>query len=269
MSKIDYIAEIGSNHGGSIHLALEHIVAARQAGATGVKFQLFRAESLDSRPEVQAQLRPYELPLEWLPILRDYAHALKLTFGVTPLAIDLVEPLRGVVDWVKISAYDLTFDDLLLAAVELGVPIVRSVAMSTAEEINRFPRLVPSSCPQVFLVGVAQYPARLEDHSLRRLKKLIFRSRVGLSDHTLGYEAAMLSVALGGTWIEKHFKLWDRTPSTSPDFAVSATEGEFRQMVQACERAKAACGAVRYGPLPCEMPLYTTCRRSNEKRLRG
>ena len=284
---ITYIAEVGSNHCGSFDLALAHIRVAKEAGATGVKFQLFRAESLDSRPEVQEKLRPYELPLEWLPLLREESHALGLQFGVPPFAIDLVKPLHGLVDFVKISAYDLTYNALIIEAATLGVPIVLSTAMATTSEVQRaWQTLYGRSAGKIILLhGTAAYPAQLADANLHALLWLKDREfPYGLSDHTTDPEAAMLAVGLGATWIEKHFRIncppqgfRHMAPEINeirffqnPDFEVSASPTEFARMISACKRASQALGTgEKNGPLPCEMELYTTIRRSNSKPLRG
>lgn len=292
-NEITYIAEIGSNHCGSLDLALAHIRAAKEAGATGVKFQLFRAETLDSRPKVQERLRPYEIPVKrhssktsenWLLPLSSYAHELGLQFGVTPFAVDLVGPLRGLVDFVKISAYDLTYDDLVIEAAKLGVPVVLSTAMAIYEEINHAWALTDKS-PSVLLHGIAAYPAILMNMKLKALDDLAcYGCAYGISDHTIGHEAAMLAIALGATWIEKHFRLdcprqdWQELAPginteqfiRSLDFRVSATPEQFYEMVVACERARQTLGTgEKNGPLACEEELYDTCRRSNSKPLRG
>jgi sialic acid synthase SpsE len=51
------------------------------------------------------------------------------------------------------------------------------------------------------------YPSAIEDTNLAFLRTLrsAFGTEVGFSDHTLGREAACVAVALGATWIEKHF----------------------------------------------------------------
>jgi N,N'-diacetyllegionaminate synthase len=64
----------------------------------------------------------------------------------------------------------------------------------------------------VLLHCVSAYPSALADTNLTFLQTLrsAFGTAVGFSDHTLGREAACIAVALGATWIEKHFTT-DRT----------------------------------------------------------
>ena len=56
---------------------------------------------------------------------------------------------------------------------------------------------------------ISSYPAELTDSRLGDIKYISdhFDVEVGLSDHTTSNIAAMLSVALGASAIEKHFKL--------------------------------------------------------------
>ena len=61
----------------------------------------------------------------------------------------------------------------------------------------------------VLLHCVSGYPTPAEQSNLRRIPALAaeFGCPVGLSDHTLGIEVAIASVALGACLIEKHFTL--------------------------------------------------------------
>mgnify|MGYP001612697515 FL=1 len=152
--------------------------------------------------------------------------------------------------------------------------------MATWDEIHRALGWIKSmdaasSPPITLLHGVAQYPATLEDQNLLAIDTLLFNlsDSVGLSDHTLGYEAAVIAVARGASMIEKHFVLDPVVYSlvrNSPDFPHSAGPTAFAEMVRAVRRAEGALGDGRKdGPLPCEMALYNTARRSNNKPLRG
>mgnify|MGYP001576703923 CR=1 FL=1 len=273
MSKIKVIAEVGSNHMGSLESAISHIEAAAKAGCYGVKFQLFRAPSLDSREEVQKVLRPLEMPLEWLPVLKNECFLKGLKLVVTPFSPNMADALCGYVDMVKISAYDLTYDDLIRAAARLGVPIILSTAMATIEEVGWATWWAFKAPQKILLHGVAAYPAEVKHYNLKCLRTISDyfddRYEVGISDHTTGTGLAPLAVAAGATWIEKHFRL-DTTPSSSPDFGHSVAPMDMGLLVRKCIVAGVVMGnGVKDGPLPVEMPLYETCRRTDDKPLRG
>ena len=48
MSNIYIVAEIGCNHNGSVDIAREMILKAKEAGVNAVKFQTFKADKLIS-----------------------------------------------------------------------------------------------------------------------------------------------------------------------------------------------------------------------------
>lgn len=270
---MQFIAEIGANWMGDIDLAKQHIEAAAHAHATGVKFQLFRAKSLYQGGN--PALEKYELPLKAIPQLADLAHQKGLQFSITPFAPDLVPPLRGIVDAVKISAYDLTYHTLLKEAAALDVPVVLSTAMATPEEISRAVGIVKQVNPQTpltLLHGVAAYPASLETMNLRAIstvKDWFPFAQVGLSDHTQGWWAAMLAMTQGATHIEKHFALDLEDIEDSPDYVHSTSPEDFDDMVSSCLTVRTALGnGKKSGPLKIERVLFETCRRTDARPLR-
>jgi len=96
------------------------------------------------------------------------------------------------------------------------------------------------------------YPATPENSNLLTLPHLreLFQCEVGLSDHTLGIGAAVASVALGATVIEKHFTL--RRADGGVDSAFSMEPEEMRALVVESERAWQALGRVSYGATGAE-----------------
>jgi pseudaminic acid synthase len=63
---------------------------------------------------------------------------------------------------------------------------------------------------------------------------------IGLSDHALGTTAAVVSVALGGSIIEKHLTL--SRADGGPDAGFSLEPAEFKILVQAVREAEKAMG---------------------------
>ncbi len=89
---------------------------------------------------------------------------------------------------------------------------------------------------------VSGYPTPVEQSNLRRIPELAaeFGCPVGLSDHTLGVEVAIASVALGACLIEKHFTL--RRADGGPDSVFSLEPDELRALVHGAKAAFEALG---------------------------
>ena len=271
------VAEIGSNHCGSLRLALDHISAAARCGADAVKFQLFRADTLDSRQAVREKLKPFELPTNWLETLAEKAHESGLKFIVTPFAIDLVDPLKGLVDMVKIASGDLMYHDLIRKACKLEVPVILSTGMSSVGEISTSVWITLAQGihqSDIYLLDcVVSYPARTSDYRLCDFMDLQMNfpeHPCGISDHTTGVVVPIAAALYKADMLEKHFKIDEPYVQMSPDAPVSMKESEFACMVACVHEAheyKKTRNKDR--PLPCEKEYFATIRRWDGKPLRG
>ena len=104
----------------------------------------------------------------------------------------------------------------------------------------------------VLLKCTSSYPSTPEQTNLRTLPSLraLLGCEAGLSDHTGGIGAAVASIALGCTAIEKHFTL--SRADGGVDSAFSLEPKEMRALVMETERAWQALGKVMYGPTESE-----------------
>lgn len=89
----------------------------------------------------------------------------------------------------------------------------------------------------VLLHCVSNYPCSHKSLNLNVLNTLKseFKCEVGYSDHSIGYEAAMLSCALGVRVIEKHFTINKKL--NGPDQAASIKPKDFLSMVNAVNKS--------------------------------
>jgi N-acetylneuraminate synthase len=78
----------------------------------------------------------------------------------------------------------------------------------------------------------------------------MFGCEVGLSDHTLGIGAAVASVALGATVIEKHVTL--KRSEGGVDSAFSLEPHELAQLVSETNTARESLGRIAIGPSESE-----------------
>ena len=106
----------------------------------------------------------------------------------------------------------------------------------------------------------SSYPAPIEDANLMTMvdMKERYGVKVGLSDHTMGYDVAVAAVALGATLVEKHFIL-DRSIG-GPDAAFSMEIGEFAAMVKSIRNVEKAIGEVVYPTDPSKIKGREFCR---------
>ncbi len=263
-------AEIGLNHDGDPKLARQLVQAAADAGIDGVKFQVFRADSFISGDIAKAKhqrtsltsdeslfemWKRLELPSAELESLSEYARQLGVVFHASPFDQGSVEFLvRLGVPVLKIASGEVTNLPLIRRIAEAMKPIIMSVGMASLGEIEAALDVIRSTGNDevVLMHCVANYPAELVDTHLRRIPKLrqVFGLPVGYSDHTISPWPCLAAVALGATFIEKHFTLNKKQPGT--DHALSADTAEMKTIVQGIRVVEAAMGDERLSLLETE-----------------
>ncbi len=258
------IAEISANHGGELGRALELIRAAKRCGADAVKFQTYTPDTLtiDSSRRYFRIRHPqwggqtlYQLyqkactPWEWFGKFKDAADKQGIVFFSTAFdnrSVDLLEEIG--VPFHKVASFELVDLPLIRYMASTGKPIILSTGMAALEDIEDAVRAVHGPC--ALLKCVSSYPASPREMNLRTIPDLArrFRVPVGLSDHTLGIEAAVAAVALGARIIEKHFTLSRKVKT--PDSFFSLEPQEFAAMVTAVRTAELSLGEIHYGLTP-------------------
>ena len=268
-SSVMIIAEIGNNHEGDAGVAREMISAAAEAGADAVKFQTIepaRLVAADQEARLQ-QLGRFELSRGDFEALAAHANSAGVQFLSTPFHIDAVEWLAPLVPAFKIASGDCTYTRLLEAVSATGKPILLSTGAATLDEardaVATIERARPDEDPgTVVLHCVVSYPTQAEDANLSAITDLARLGKtVGYSDHTVGSEAAVLSVAMGVRVIEKHFTL-DNAYSDFRDHALSANPADMAALVKAVRRAEMLIGSGGKRVLPVEAEVRDAVRRS-------
>jgi N-acetylneuraminate synthase len=267
------IAEISSNHNQSYDQAAMLVRAAGDAGADAVKLQTYTPDTLtiqcDSEHfrigkgtlwEGQTLYNLYAeafMPWEWQPRLKKVANDLGLDLFSTPFdatAVDFLEEMG--VPAHKVASFEIVDLPLVERIARTRKPMIISTGMATLAEIDEAVQAARGAGAReiALLKCNSAYPAPPEAMNLRTIPHLAqaFRVVVGLSDHTLGIAAAVASVALGASIIEKHLTLSRATPG--PDSAFSLEPHEFKAMVEAVREAEKALGEVRYGAGEHEIP---------------
>ena len=264
MSKTFIVAELSANHGHKLEVALESVRAAKEAGADAVKIQTYTADTItlncdaddfkvkgtlwDGRTLYDLYQEAYT-PWEWHKAIFDEAKECGLICFSTPFDKTAVDFLEGLGNpFMKIASFEITDIPLIEYAAKKGRPMVISTGIATPEDIE----LAIKTCKEsgnddiTLLKCSSAYPALIEDANLMTMvdMKQRYGVKVGLSDHTMGYDVAVAAVALGATLVEKHFIL-DRSIG-GPDAAFSMEIPEFAAMVKSIRNVERALGKVKY-----------------------
>ncbi len=270
------VAEIGNNHEGDYALAEEMIGLAARAGAGAVKFQTIRAEKLVSPadPDRLKTLKSFELTDEQFHGLAESAQRAGILFLSTPFDLDSVKVLEPLVPALKISSGDNTFYPLLRAVAQAGKPVLLSTGLADLKRIGYAKALIEKVWLEtgredlvpdglVLLHCVSAYPTPPEEANLAAIPRLIteFGGTVGYSDHTLGIEAAVTSVALGARIVEKHFTI-DHHHSAFRDHQLSADPAEMAEMTRRIKETCVLLGDKEGRPGPSETAAHEAVRRS-------
>jgi sialic acid synthase SpsE len=269
------VAEIGLNHGGSVDDALQLVDAAAKAGASAVKLQSLRGETLvaPSCPppahvacdSLQDFFRTFELDAAAHRAVATRAREHGLVFMSTPFdeaAVDMLQSIGCAA--FKIASGDVTHHRLISTAAATGKPLVISTGMSELDEVAAAVRCARAAGARevAILHCVSSYPVPAGNQNLRAIATLAaeFRVPVGLSDHGTDPLDIALAVALGACILEKHIVTGPE--STSIDRSVSATPDELAILIDSAERARQALGDGRRTCGVAERPNRLPSRRS-------
>lgn len=250
-----FIAEIGVNHNGKIDLAKKMIISAKSSKANAVKFQTFKAENLATpkTPKVRYQklntpkkeshyemLKSLELTEEMHYQVFNFCKKNKIDFISTPYGINEARFLDKMGCKIfKTASADLVDLEMHSYLAKKNKVVLISVGMSSIDEIEECVKIYRKFKNNNFVLlhCVSNYPCSHQSLNLNVLNTLKskFKCDVGFSDHSIGYEAAMLSCALGAKVIEKHFTISKKL--NGPDQAASITPKDFSSMVKAVSKS--------------------------------
>ncbi|MDX6769797.1 MAG: N-acetylneuraminate synthase family protein [Elusimicrobiota bacterium] len=264
--KVFVIAEAGNNHEGDFGRAKALVCAAAEAGAHAVKFQTFRAERFvgGADPARLARLKSFELSPEQFAQLSVLAASQGILFISTPLDMPSVDVLAPIVDALKIASGDNDFYPLISSAASKKKPLIISTGLCDIAQVRRAVAAAKKAPSLALMHCVCSYPVENAQANLRgltALQRAFPKLTVGYSDHTLGIEACVLSVALGARLIEKHFTL-DKNQSDFRDHKLSADPAEMKALVRRVAEAEVLLGDGAKKVMPCEVPMLAPVRRS-------
>lgn len=261
------IAEMSGNHNQSLDRALEIVKAAAKAGAHAFKIQTYTPDTMtlqiqdgDFKIESGGLWKGKSLfdlykeaytPWEWHQPIFESCKELGMIPFSTPFDETSLEFLESLgVPCYKIASFENNDIPLLKKVASKGKPMIISTGMASLGEIeNVVNTITAAGCKDFILLKcTSSYPASPEHSNLNTIPYLrdVFHCQVGLSDHTLGIGAAVASVALGSTVIEKHFTL--NREEGGVDSAFSLEPEEFAALVTETDTAWKSLGGVAIGP---------------------
>ena len=267
------IAELNSSHNGSVELAKRMIDAAKDCGCDCVKFQSWSEETLYSDEWRDANaistriFKKVSLSETQLSELAEYCASMRIDFSSTPYSEDEVDFLadKAGAPYIKVASMEIDNHPFLKYIGNKGVPIIISTGMSEIEEIRDAVRVIEATGNRnlCILHCVSVYPAPADVINLNNIRMLQEEFRdypIGYSDHTIGFEIAAASVAMGAAVIEKHFTL--DNAKMGMDNSMATEPKTMKELVRACYNVHEAMGNYKRCVLDDEKEQIKKMRRS-------
>ena len=259
-----FIADIASNHDGSLERAKELIWSAKEAGADAVKFQHFLADKIVSDygfshlggqmshqaswgKSVYEVYKECECNRTWTKELVKTAKEADIEFMTTPYDAEAVRQMNEHIPAYKIGSGDITWTDFIELIAKQGKPVLLATGASTMEDTARAVEAVLKHNKDIVLMQCnTNYTGSLENFryvNLNVLRSYALRYPamvLGLSDHTPGHAAVLGAVVLGARVIEKHYTLDNSLKG--PDHAFSMNPATWKEMVERTRELELAMG---------------------------
>ncbi len=239
------IAEIGINHGGSLEVAKEMVRLAAASGCECVKHQTHILE--DEMTDEAKQIFPPNADVSIWEVmarcalskddeiaLKAYTESLGMIYLSTPFsraAADFLEEI-GVLAY-KIGSGEADNLPLIRHIARFGKPIILSTGMQSIDTIRASVEILERSGVEYALLECTNlYPSPPEIVSLKgvtELRTAFPNVPVGFSDHSIGPDMALASVALGACILERHYT--DSRYRAGPDIINSMDPAELRHLI--------------------------------------
>lgn len=277
------IAEAGSNWrmGNSkrdMAMAKALIDVAVDADADAVKFQTYKPDTVyvknagSSNYLSQAGISEdildifadLSMPYEMIEPLANYCAEVGIDFMSTPFSAQDFHAIDPYVLVHKIASYEISHVHLIKLAARSGKPLILSTGASNEEDIAwAVKTFFDEGGKEICLLQcTAKYPSPLSALNLKVLTWLQqrFKVSVGFSDHSRDpLIGPIMSVALGGRVIEKHYTLSNALPG--PDHSFALTPEELKSMIKHARDAEVALGNGLKNVQDVEVELAAYARR--------
>ena len=239
------VAEIGINHGGDLEVAKYMVLCAHQAGCEIVKHQTHFIED-EMTEEAKAIFPPNADVSIWDVMarcalsaedefaLKAYTESLGMIYISTPFSRKAADFLNEMdVPAFKIGSGEADNLPLIRHIASFGKPIIMSTGMQTIQTLRASVAILDASGVDYALLECTNlYPSPPEIVSLAGVKELeaaFPNALIGFSDHSIGPQMALASVALGACILERHFT--DSRYRKGPDISCSMDPAELKFLI--------------------------------------
>ncbi len=278
--KILFIAEAGINHNGKLGIAKKMIDIASKNNLDFIKFQIYKTENLIIPNTAKANyqkknfssfkksqydmLKKFELSFKDHLSLMRYCKKKKVKYLASVFDLESLNFAQKYLSILKIPSGEIT-NHHLLRKIKKNKKVILSTGASSLKEVDHALNILMLSGIKKRNIKLlhcnSDYPSKnMEDLNLNAIKlfKKKFKVEVGYSDHTLEDSAAILSISLGATIIEKHFTL--NKNMNGPDHLSSLNPSELKKFCESLKKVKIMLGK--------EIKIPSKSERKNLKFMR-
>jgi sialic acid synthase SpsE len=278
-----FIADIASNHDGSLLRAKKLIRLASKAGANAAKFQHFKAhtivnkEQFDKTKKITHQrnwktsvyevYKKASINNQWNKELKKECKKYNIDFLTSPYDLDYVDDVDKFISAYKIGSGDITWKEILLKIAKKNKPIILATGASTLEDVIYACKLILKINKKLIVLQCnTNYTSNEKNFKyinlnfLKNLKLKFKKIITGLSDHTPGHATVLGAIALGARVIEKHFT--DDNFRSGPDHRFSMNPETWSDMIKESRRLEKALGNGKKKIENNELDTYYIQRRS-------
>ncbi|MBG9375740.1 N-acetylneuraminate synthase family protein [Panacibacter sp. DH6] len=248
-----FIADIGANHDGSLEQAFKLIELAKESGAHAAKFQNFSAEKIVSKkgfedigqlshqaswkkPVVEVY-KDASIPHEWTIALKQKCEEVGIDYFTSAYDFEAVDFVDPYVDIYKIGSGDITWVQILEHIATKNKPVIIASGASELSDVERAMAALTKKTDKIVLMQCnTNYTGSDENFKyinlnvLKKFREMYPDVILGLSDHTPGHATVLGAIALGATFIEKHFT--DDNNKIGPDHKFAMNPTTWKEMVQ-------------------------------------
>ena len=277
-NKTYIIAEVGTNHNGSLQTALKYVDRLANCGVNAIKYQIADFNEVYSNqlfaPDYQKKLLKKNnfaaivkaRLLSYEDHKKIFKRCQKKKIDYLCSAFDL-KSLKFItknmkLKYFKIPSSEIYSIDMLKFISKQNKKIILSTGMSNIKDIRASINILNKNFKKdiTILHCVSDYPVNLDKINMNFMPNLkkIFKYNIGYSDHSNLILPCIVAVAMGAKIIEKHVTF--DTKSHGADHKASISVKDFKEMVRQIREIEKILGS--------DKKVMTSGERSNLKSAR-